>query len=147
MSYGGQTHNTQYLPSIYFLFDRSDTHGYITRQSFLHFCINHPQNYRVDRGREVSDNKCMLITSKSENLCKMHRLSGTLRLLHKQRLKRRQSTMIGQKHEEMAIRILRREAVTEKNTTKPKWRSSQGKRDARRMLMDNKESSVHKISW
>jgi len=55
--------------------------------------------------------------------------------------------MIGQKHEEMAIRILRREAVTEKNTTKPKWRSSQGKSDARRMLIDNKESSVHKISW
>jgi hypothetical protein len=88
-----------------------------------------------------------MLTSKSENLCKMHRLSGTLRLLHKQRLKRRQSTMIGQKHEEMAIRILRREAVTEKNTTKPKWRSSQGKRDALRMLIDNKESSVHKISW
>lgn len=57
MSYGGQTHNTQYLPSN-FLFDRSDTHGYTTRQSFLHFAsIPLKTRYRVGRRREVSDNK------------------------------------------------------------------------------------------
>lgn len=49
------THNT-YLP--YFLFDRSDTHGYTTRQSFLHFAsIPLKTRYRVGRRREVSDNK------------------------------------------------------------------------------------------